>query len=93
MTETQLRRIGYRGTKESERRRRRIKGLVQKDLRDREGEMRELLDRLGAAYAAVYEHPAEEAEQRLEEARSIDELVEETARAIRLSKAALRYLG
>jgi hypothetical protein len=95
MTETQLRAVGYRGTKESEARRRRLKGLVQRDLRDREGELRELMDRLGEAYAAAYGHPAEsaEAEERLEEARSIDALVDETARAIRLAKAALRYLG
>ena len=91
MTETQLRRVGYRGTKESEARRRRLKGLVQKDLRDRETELRELMDRLREASVAVYEVPAEEAEERLHAAQRIDELVQETARSIRLSKAALRF--
>ena len=95
MTETELRRLGYRGTKETEAYRRRIKGHVERDLRDREAELRELMDRLGAAYVAVYEVPAEseEAEQRLVAAREIDKLIDETARAVRLGKAAMRYLG
>ena len=49
------------------------------------------MDRLREASVAVYEVPAEEAEERLHAAQRIDELVQETARSIRLSKAALRF--
>jgi hypothetical protein len=51
------------------------------------------MDRLREASVAVYEVPAEEAEERLHAAQRIDELVQETARSIRLSKAALRFLA
>ncbi len=63
LTETQLRQYGYRENRETEAHRRRIKGLVTRDLRDREAELRELMDRLGAAYVAVYEVPAESEER------------------------------
>jgi hypothetical protein len=52
-TAAELRRLGYRENRETEKHRRRIKGLVQRDLRDREAELRELMDRLGEASAAV----------------------------------------
>jgi hypothetical protein len=91
----ELRAFGYRESGESRARRRKIRGLVQADLRERETELRDLLGRLGEAGAAVYEVEADspEAQERLAAVRKIDELIDETARAVRLGKAALRHLG
>ena len=91
-TEERLRSFGYRGTKEVETQRRRIRGLAQRDLREREAELRELTCELGAAGAALYEEETVD-DDALSRVRCLDDRIEETRRAVMLAKATVAWLG